>query len=349
MKTAKLVIGIISMVLSFFIMFQSCAAGIVNTVASNGEVSGTAGLIVAVFFIIAGIVGVATRNSLGMAGSLTAGGFYLAAALIGSITAGNYTDLYIWSFLAWSFGVVYLVAAFYDQYDIWGAASWWQKSWFIILITIVFPPAGIALVWISRKFELAPRIIMTVIFSIAFLISMASFMGMADTRENKPINMNNTNNTNNTNTNTTTDSKVTEDTQKNKVYGLGETWTVDGEFSLSFTAVTATDDRNQFSEKTPGQVVILNYDYNNIGVEKSFMELYIDSNDFNVIDANGEVASTYPASIAVHPQETPIGAKCVGAQCAYGLNNPSSEITVKVQVHGNNFKSYEAVFKLPVQ
>lgn len=43
MKTARLVIGIISMVLFVLITFQSCAAGVANTLSDNGEVSGSAG------------------------------------------------------------------------------------------------------------------------------------------------------------------------------------------------------------------------------------------------------------------------------------------------------------------
>ena len=40
MKTWKLVSGIISIVLFAFVMFQSCAAGISNSLAENGESGG---------------------------------------------------------------------------------------------------------------------------------------------------------------------------------------------------------------------------------------------------------------------------------------------------------------------
>ena len=127
MKTAKLVIGIISMVLSVFVLFQSCAAGLANTLTGSGQVSGSAGVLVAACFIIAGIVGVATRNSGRAGGGLTAAGFYLVAALFGGTLAGNYSDLYIWAFLAWAFGAVYLVDGFYDDDD-WDEPSWWQRG-----------------------------------------------------------------------------------------------------------------------------------------------------------------------------------------------------------------------------
>lgn len=37
MKTAKLVLGIISMVLCLFVIFQSCAAGVSNTLEESGK------------------------------------------------------------------------------------------------------------------------------------------------------------------------------------------------------------------------------------------------------------------------------------------------------------------------
>lgn len=51
MKTWKLVSGIISIVLFAFVIFQSCAAGISNSLAENGESGGSAGLIVAIILL----------------------------------------------------------------------------------------------------------------------------------------------------------------------------------------------------------------------------------------------------------------------------------------------------------
>ena len=75
MKTAKLVIGIISMVLFVLVAFQSCAAGLGNALADNGEVSGTSGMLLAFCMLIADIVGVATRKSKG--GGIVAGVYTL--------------------------------------------------------------------------------------------------------------------------------------------------------------------------------------------------------------------------------------------------------------------------------
>ena len=71
MKTWKLVSGIISIVLFAFVIFQSCAAGISNSLAENGESGGSAGLIV----------------------------LFALGALCGFTMAGSYADLNVWA--AW--------------------------------------------------------------------------------------------------------------------------------------------------------------------------------------------------------------------------------------------------------
>lgn len=43
MKTAKLVTGILCIVFTFFVLFQSCAAGIVDAIGNTGGNSGMAG------------------------------------------------------------------------------------------------------------------------------------------------------------------------------------------------------------------------------------------------------------------------------------------------------------------
>ena len=63
MKVWKLVSGILSMILFVLVAFQSCAAGVANALENNGEVSGSAGIIVAILMLAGGIVSVATRKS----------------------------------------------------------------------------------------------------------------------------------------------------------------------------------------------------------------------------------------------------------------------------------------------
>lgn len=95
MKTWKLVSGIISIVLFAFVIFQSCAAGISNSLAENGESGGSAGLIVAIILLAGGIVSIATRN--GSKGGNIA--LIVLFALCGFTMAGSYADLNVWA--AW--------------------------------------------------------------------------------------------------------------------------------------------------------------------------------------------------------------------------------------------------------
>lgn len=109
MKTAKMVIYIASIVLSLFLVFQSCAAGISNALSANGSSSGTGGMFLAICFLISGIVGLVTRKSVSRGGTITAGCLYLAGAFFASLIAAGFPDLYIWSGLGAILGAFILV------------------------------------------------------------------------------------------------------------------------------------------------------------------------------------------------------------------------------------------------
>ncbi|HJG28650.1 hypothetical protein [Gemmiger formicilis] len=109
MKTAKLVVGILSIVLFVLVGMQSCVAGLGNTVSNNGEVGGSAGLLLAVCLLVAGIVAICTRN--GGKGGYVSAGFYIVGGLIGLLCAGSYADLNIWSGLSIFFGILCIVGS----------------------------------------------------------------------------------------------------------------------------------------------------------------------------------------------------------------------------------------------
>ncbi len=96
MKTWKLVSGILSLVASALVLFQSCAAGMYNTLESNREVSGSRGFLVAIMMIAGGIVSIVTRNG-SKGGSIAICVLYGLGALVGFAMAGSFTDLNIWA------------------------------------------------------------------------------------------------------------------------------------------------------------------------------------------------------------------------------------------------------------
>lgn len=97
MKTWKLVSGILSIILFMLVIFQSCAAGVVNALEDNGGSSGSVGIIVAILMLAGGIVSIATRKSQGRGGNIALVVLFGLAALMGLLGHGNYSDLVIWS------------------------------------------------------------------------------------------------------------------------------------------------------------------------------------------------------------------------------------------------------------
>lgn len=95
MKTAKLVFGILSIVFSMMVLFQSCAAGLVDAIEASGGTGGSAGLMVGILMLAGGIVDIAARNSKG--GAIACVILFCIAAVIGVTMYGVFTDLQIWS------------------------------------------------------------------------------------------------------------------------------------------------------------------------------------------------------------------------------------------------------------
>ena len=107
MKVSRLVIGIVSIVLFVLISFQSCAAGLGNALENNGEVSGTAGFLLACCMLIAGITGICCKRL--KKGTIVAGCFYAFGGLLGITNVGSYSDLQVWSILCFIFAAVFII------------------------------------------------------------------------------------------------------------------------------------------------------------------------------------------------------------------------------------------------
>lgn len=109
MKTTKLVVGILMIILSVFIVFQSMAVGVGDAIANSHHVSGSAGIFVAILYLAAGIIYLATKSKKGLGGDIANLVLLLIAWIIGVSNVGMYSDLKIWSWLAFIIGVVFFV------------------------------------------------------------------------------------------------------------------------------------------------------------------------------------------------------------------------------------------------
>lgn len=96
MKTWKLVSGILSIVLFLMVAFQSCAAGLSNSLSDTGEISGSAGIIVAIMLLAGGIVSIATRKG-SKGGNIALIVLFGIGTLFGYTLAGSFSDLRIWA------------------------------------------------------------------------------------------------------------------------------------------------------------------------------------------------------------------------------------------------------------
>ena len=108
-SAGRLVVGIILFVMSMFILFQSCAAGLVNAWEESSDMGGTAGILVVILMISTGVIAICTRNSASKGGPGTCAGLLFLAAVIGFCNAGVFSDMAVWSVVNIAFGIIFLI------------------------------------------------------------------------------------------------------------------------------------------------------------------------------------------------------------------------------------------------
>ena len=108
-----------------------------------------------------------------------------------------------------------------------------------------------------------------------------------------------------------------------------------------------TDERNEFEESDPAQVIYIKYHYENTGYEDQdgIMDgLYLAPE--NLIDSDGNMCQEYPINPEeIYAQETPVGAKC-NAAIAYGLIKEGSPVTMNITQYDGNGEEQSAKFVL---
>lgn len=112
-RLTRTIIGILSLVAFIFVMFQSCAANVVNAMEANtADASAGGGTLLAFILLIAGITTALGRDN--AKATLVAAITYGVGAIIGFASLGTYSDLVFWSIIAVLFGAL-------DVY------SWWRS------------------------------------------------------------------------------------------------------------------------------------------------------------------------------------------------------------------------------
>lgn len=115
MKTAKLVLGILCIVFTMFVLFQSCAAGVVDAIEDQGGTSGAGGMLLAVLMLSGGIVEIATRKAKKNGAAIATAIIFFLAAIMGFSNAGNFSDLNIWAGWCVINGIVNVAGIFLNK------------------------------------------------------------------------------------------------------------------------------------------------------------------------------------------------------------------------------------------
>ena len=143
------------------------------------------------------------------------------------------------------------------------------------------------------------------------------------------------------NSNTTITNSNGTNTQNCKI---GDTITIKSgsgdEYTLQITDVKQSDERNEFSDKEPAQVFIIDYNYSCTKTESG---VYVSDMNFKIIDEQGEIGESYPISVK-DPQSITSGTTCK-AQMALCVYNNSSKI--KLQFFENMFNGTpDAIYEI---
>lgn len=125
-------------------------------------------------------------------------------------------------------------------------------------------------------------------------------------------------------------------------FRIGDTWEVEGKFNLTVNSVSASDFRNQFDESNPSAVYVINYTYENLGLQE---DLYI-SMESQIVDSAGKMGTSYPGDYTMYPQPVPTGANCE-AEAWIAVENPGN-FKIYVSVYDDDYNEHSAIFNLTV-
>ena len=129
-------------------------------------------------------------------------------------------------------------------------------------------------------------------------------------------------------------------------YHVGDTWTVEGQWSLTLESVEKTNERNQYTDEKkgePAEVYSLTYTYENLGYTSDVLEgLYMRLDRGTIIDSTGLLGDSYPLSGSGNAEYTPVGAKCQ-VQSFIALKNPGG-FRIEMHMYDGNKEKQTAVF-----
>lgn len=123
--------------------------------------------------------------------------------------------------------------------------------------------------------------------------------------------------------------------EEKKTYVVGDTVSVEteeGEYTITITGITETEERNQFSDTPANRVILISYSYENVSC----------ADDINVSDINFKFYDKANKKMETYPASTEYGGavgtgRNASSSSAYALNN--DENYIELEFYSNPFNS----------
>ena len=128
------------------------------------------------------------------------------------------------------------------------------------------------------------------------------------------------------------------------VFGVGETWTIDGLCELTVDKV------KQINNDDPDKVAakyLVDYTYTNLGYHTETAEGIYVTIDEIILDSAGTMGYRYPNEVRNPPLSAPLGETCK-AQCCIGLEHAGA-FQLTVTVYDASFNTHTARFNLSAE
>lgn len=126
------------------------------------------------------------------------------------------------------------------------------------------------------------------------------------------------------------------------VFGVGETWTIDGLCSLTVTGVKSLKSEGNLAAK-----YLVDYSYTNLGYQTETADGIYVAIDEIILDSAGMMGYRLPSEVKKQPGSTPVGQTCE-AQCCVGLEHAGA-FQLSVSIYDENYNAHTARLNLSAE
>ena len=133
---------------------------------------------------------------------------------------------------------------------------------------------------------------------------------------------------------------------------VGQTWTVENQWSFTILAVTAHNRcnpiQNNAEDATNRQVILLRYAYENLGFSSKFDDLLVDDMSFTITQNDGKPAAAYACDHTQFAVPCAVG-ECCTAEEAFAVDETCRRITLLVSLRTSDGRGVQRVqFDVPL-